>query len=68
MINLIKSFINEMFEEGLNTLKEIEVDELSVGQQQKLAFIRTIISGSTIIVLDEPFASQDINPAISWKG
>ena len=60
MINLIKSFINEMFEEGLNTLKrEIEVDELSVGQQQKLAFIRTIISGSTIIVLDEPFASQD---------
>ena len=61
MNNLIKNFINQMFEDGLNTLqRKIEVDELSVGQQQKLAFIRTIISGSTIIVLDEPFASQDI--------
>jgi len=60
MNNLIKNFINQMFEDGLNTLRrKIEVDELSVGQQQKLAFIRTIISGSTIIVLDEPFASQD---------
>lgn len=33
--------------------------QLSVGQQQRIAFVRAILSGSDILLLDEPFSGLD---------
>ncbi len=46
---------------GLSDVANIKCKYLSVGQRQRLAFIRSIISDPKIILLDEPFSHQDLD-------
>jgi len=50
----------EMFKEfGLEGFEEKKPYQLSGGMRQRLSFIRAILSGKEILLLDEPFGSVD---------
>lgn len=67
MHKLSKQKKNEKIIKIQKILEQIKMDEyinhyphqLSVGQQQRIAFARAIISDSDIILLDEPFSGLD---------
>jgi ABC-type nitrate/sulfonate/bicarbonate transport system ATPase subunit len=44
---------------GLGRFAESRVDELSGGMRQRVAFLRTLLAGKPVLLLDEPFASLD---------
>ena len=44
----------------LSDIAEMNINELSVGQQQKVALARTMITEPEIVVLDEPTNSLDM--------
>ena len=46
---------------GLKKLLEVNVANLSYGQQKKLALLRLFLNESDLIVLDEPFVGLDDN-------
>jgi len=52
------SFIDR-FESGLETKLDISGDEISLGQQQLIAFIRTILRKPELLILDEATANVD---------
>ena len=63
-LNLKKSEKKAKIADFLNKIKMPEYAEafpnqLSVGQQQRIAFARAILSGADIILLDEPFSGLD---------
>ena len=55
--DLIK-YIDEL---GLKKLLDVNVANLSYGQQKKLALLRLFLNQSDLIVLDEPFVGLDNN-------
>jgi ABC-type methionine transport system ATPase subunit len=44
----------------LSDIAEMNINELSVGQQQKVALARTMITEPEIVILDEPTNSLDM--------
>ncbi len=55
----------ELFDSlGMGDLSERRIDQLSLGEQQRVAVLRAIASGPRLLVADEPTAHQDEANAI----
>ncbi len=52
----ITSFLEEL---GVKELKDRQVATLSVGQQQRVAIVRTLLQPFDFLLLDEPFSNLD---------
>jgi iron(III) transport system ATP-binding protein len=52
---------------GLGTLAARSATQLSGGQQQRVALARCIVSGSPVILMDEPLSNLDANLRIAMR-
>ncbi|WP_121661047.1 ABC transporter ATP-binding protein [Metabacillus litoralis] len=58
----------ELLEEfGLKGVENFYPGELSGGMRQRVSFLRTIVSGSKILLLDEPFSALDAITRLSLQ-
>ena len=52
---------------GLDSCRDKRPDELSGGMRQRAAFARTMLTGSDLLLLDEPFSALDFLTRISMQ-
>lgn len=52
---------------GLNGVENKRPGDLSGGMKQRVSFLRTILSGSNILLLDEPFSALDAITRLSMQ-
>lgn len=52
---------------GLNGFRDKHPEELSGGMRQRAAFARTMLTGSNLFLLDEPFSALDFLTRISMQ-
>ncbi|OIJ12900.1 ABC transporter ATP-binding protein [Anaerobacillus arseniciselenatis] len=56
-----------LVEFGLNGVEHKYPSELSGGMKQRISFLRTVLSGSNVLLLDEPFSSLDAITRLSMQ-
>ncbi|RKL66666.1 ABC transporter ATP-binding protein [Salipaludibacillus neizhouensis] len=62
-----KRIIPLLDEFGLNGTRDKFPSELSGGMRQRVSFLRTVLSGSPILLLDEPFSALDAITKVSMQ-
>ncbi|PMC35314.1 ABC transporter ATP-binding protein [Bacillus sp. UMB0899] len=62
-----KKVIMLLEEFGLNGVENCFPSDLSGGMRQRVSFLRTILSGSNILLLDEPFSALDAITKLSLQ-
>lgn len=62
-----KKVIKLLEEFGLSGVENKYPSELSGGMKQRISFLRTVLSGSNVLLLDEPFSSLDAITRLSMQ-
>lgn len=60
----VKQLLNEF---GLNEVENKFPSDLSGGMRQRVSFLRTVLSGSNVLLLDEPFSALDAITRLSMQ-
>ena len=62
-----KQVIQLLHEFGLNGVENKYPGDLSGGMRQRVSFLRTVLSGSNVLLLDEPFSALDAITRLSMQ-
>ncbi|MFC0560019.1 ABC transporter ATP-binding protein [Halalkalibacter alkalisediminis] len=62
-----KQVIQLLHEFGLNGVENMYPGDLSGGMRQRVSFLRTVLSGSNVLLLDEPFSALDAITRLSMQ-
>ncbi len=65
--NAYQKVLELLDEFGLKGVEHKYPNELSGGMKQRISFLRTVLSGSNVLLLDEPFSSLDAITRLSMQ-